>query len=124
MVGQLPSPEKQYLNQLIKNEDGEVYVLSDGSGELGLQVRLYDHITHNKLKRYESQFLEIVLGLMALEVDHVVTWVPQYTIPLAEYFGFEATGHIRAFRDFEGDPFVLCEMLYTIPELDDGGADS
>ena len=124
MVGQLPSPEKPYLNQIIKTEDEEVYILSDGSGEVGLQARINTAVTHNKLKKYEKQFLEIVLGFMAMGLDHVVTWVPQYTIPLARYFGFEATGHVRAFRDLEGDPFVLCEMLYTIPELADGGTDS
>jgi hypothetical protein len=123
MVGQLPSPEKPYLNQLIKNDQVEVYVLCDGE-EIALQVRFKHYITHNTLKQYEKQFLEIVLGLMSHDVDHVVSWVPQHAIGLAQYFGFEETGHVRAFRDEEGDPYVLREMLYTFPELDDGGTDT
>lgn len=124
MVGQLPSPERPYLNQLIKNEDVEVYVVSDGSGEIALQVRFNHLLTHNTLKQYEQDFLDIVLGLMSHDVDHVVSWVPQHAVRLGEYFGFEATGHVKAFRDDEGDPFILREMLYTFPELDDGGTDS
>jgi hypothetical protein len=120
MVGQLPSPEKPYLNQIIKNEECEVYLLSDGSGEVGIQVRLYELITPKNLKQYEDKFLEIVLGLMSHDVDHLVSWVPQHAVRLAEYFGFEETGHVRAFRDDEGDPFILREMLYTFPELDNG----
>ena len=120
MVGQLPSPEKPYLNQLINNSELSVYILSNGSGEITLQVLFYQPITPERFKKYEQQFLEIVLGLMSQNVEYVVSWVPQYVMKLAELFGFEETGQVRAFRDEEGNPYILREMLSTFPELDDG----
>src|SRR5690349_15732328 len=116
MVGALPSPGKPYLNQLINTENVEVYLLSDGSGEIAMQVRFHERINHRNLREYENQFLEIILGLMSHDLEYVVTWVPndESFIKLAEYFGFEETGRVQAFRDWEGEPYVLREMMYVI----------
>ncbi len=119
MVGHWHLPETPSLN-LVHDVPGlvQVYLVALADGELYMHSNVEAPCTPSNMKKLESIFIEICLGLYERGMEEVKTFVDptdENQVRYCEFYGFELSGKVMIFTTPAGEELVRAEMVYKLP---------